>query len=73
MNMIKRIIIGGILGGFAGYLYYYFVGCYSGTCAITSNPLNSTIYGVVLGGLIIELLSDIKGSIVKRIHGNKKN
>ena len=71
--MIKRILIGGILGGLAGYMYYYFVGCYSGTCAITSNPINSTVYGAILGGLVIELLSDIKVSIVKRIHNNKKN
>jgi len=70
--MIKRIIIGGLLGGFAGYLYYYFIGCYSGTCAITSSPLNSAIYGIILGGLIIELLSDIKVSIFKRFHGNRK-
>lgn len=70
--MIKRIIIGGVLGGFAGYLYYYFIGCYSGTCAITSSPVNSAIYGIILGGLIIELLSDIKVSVFKRFHGNKK-
>jgi len=70
--MIKRIIIGGTIGAFAGYLYYYFIGCYSGTCAITSNPVNSTIYGFILGGLIIELVSDLKKSIVKRAHGNKK-
>jgi len=69
--MIKRIIIGGILGGFAGYMYYFLVGCYSGTCAITSSPLNSTIYGSILGGLIIELISDIKVSIDKRFHNNK--
>jgi len=68
--MIKRIIIGGILGGFAGYLYYYFIGCYSGTCAITSNPVNSAIYGIILGGSIIELLSDIKVFVFKRFRGN---
>lgn len=69
--MIKRIIIGCTIGAFAGYLYYYFIGCASGTCAITSNPVNSTIYGLILGGLIIELISDVKVSIVKRLHGNK--
>ncbi|HZK60438.1 MAG TPA: DUF6132 family protein [Anaerovoracaceae bacterium] len=68
--MIKRIIIGGILGGFAGYLYYYFIGCYSGTCAITSSTVNSALYGIILGGLIIEILSDIKVSAFKRFRGN---
>lgn len=47
----KPELIGGILGAIAGWCYWYFVGCSSGTCAITSNPLNSTLYGVLLGGL----------------------
>ncbi|MDP2208347.1 MAG: DUF6132 family protein [Bacteroidota bacterium] len=29
------------------------MGCYSGTCPITSNPLISTIYGGVIGLLFI--------------------
>lgn len=45
-------ILGVILGALAGYLYYHFVGCASGTCAITSNPFISTLYGAVLGGVL---------------------
>ncbi|MEZ4509048.1 MAG: DUF6132 family protein [Eubacteriales bacterium] len=41
-----------VVGAVGGYLYYYFVGCVSGACAITSNPYISTIYGGVLGVLI---------------------
>ena len=42
-----------LLGGAAvGFLYYRFVGCRSGTCAITSNPYISTLYGAVLGLLL---------------------
>lgn len=40
-------------GAIAGYLYYYFWGCASGTCAITSNPINSTLYGSFMGGLFL--------------------
>jgi hypothetical protein len=40
-----------IIGGAAGFLYYYFVGCTSGSCAITSNPLSSIITGGVFGFL----------------------
>ena len=57
MNFVKKhklIFIGVVLGSIAGYLYYYFVGCASGTCAITSKPLNSTLYGALLGGLLVE-------------------
>jgi phage shock protein E len=58
MNLIlkyKLIIAGVAVGALAGYLYYYFVGCASGTCAITSKPLNSTLYGALLGGVFFNL------------------
>jgi len=38
-----------IIGGILGYLYYHFVGCVSGTCAITSSPYLSIIFGSLLG------------------------
>jgi hypothetical protein len=44
--------LGIVIGGIAGYLYYHFAGCASGTCAITSNPYLSTIGGG-LGGFFI--------------------
>jgi hypothetical protein len=50
------VIIGVILGATGGYLYYHFVGCASGSCAITSKPLNSTVYGAIMGGLLLSLL-----------------
>lgn len=48
-------IIGIHLGALAGFLYWKFVGCNSGTCAITSNPMNSTLYGAVMGGLLLSI------------------
>lgn len=48
-------IIGVIVGMTGGYLYYYFVGCNSGTCPITSNPYISVIYGGVMGYLVFDL------------------
>ena len=57
--MTKKAIIltclGIAIGALAGYAYYYFVGCASGTCAITSKPLNSTLYGAVMGGLLFNM------------------
>lgn len=49
--MIK-IIIGVAIGGVLGFLYYKFIGCSTGTCPITSKPLNSVIYGAVMGLLV---------------------
>jgi len=54
----KSIIItsiGVVVGAIGGYAYYHYVGCASGTCAITSKPLNSTLYGAVMGGLLFNM------------------
>ena len=50
------VIVGVIVGATGGYLYYHYVGCASGSCAITSKPINSTVYGAIMGGLLLSLL-----------------
>jgi hypothetical protein len=37
LRKYQLAFIGVILDAICGYLYYHFVGCNSGTCAITSN------------------------------------
>jgi F0F1-type ATP synthase assembly protein I len=44
-------IAGVMTGAMAGYLYYHYVGCINGSCSITSDPVNSTLYGAMMGGL----------------------
>jgi len=44
----KRILFS-LIGSLGGYAYYYFVGCSSGACPITSNPWISTAYGAGMG------------------------
>ncbi len=46
---------GAVVGAIAGYFYWQQVGCSTGSCAITSKPLNSTLYGGVLGALVFGL------------------
>jgi hypothetical protein len=41
-----------VIGGGLGYLYYHFVGCTSGSCAITGSPYMSVIMGGFLGYFI---------------------
>jgi hypothetical protein len=54
------IIAGAALGALGGYLYWHFIGCNSGTCPITSSPINSTLYGILLGGLLGSMLKKEK-------------
>ena len=51
---IVKYLIGGLIGATAGFSYFYFVGCHSGTCAITSSALNSSVYGVLMGVVIAD-------------------
>jgi hypothetical protein len=55
MNFIlkyKLTLMGIALGAIGGYLYYHYIGCAGGACMITSKPVNSTLYGSLLGGLL---------------------
>ena len=59
MNKKEILItaIGVFIGLISGYAYYHYVGCASGTCSITSKPLNSTLYGGLMGGLLFNLFA----------------
>lgn len=50
-------ILGTIIGGVGGYIYYYKVGCTSGTCPITSNPWLSILWGAAMGYLLVGIFS----------------
>lgn len=56
----KLAIIGIFVGAIGGYAYYYYVGCASGSCAITSRPVNSTIYGALMGMLLFSMFDKKK-------------
>lgn len=60
MNKYLLTIIGVTLGAVGGYLYYHFIGCSSGTCPITSRPLNSSLYGAFMGGLMFNIFEKKK-------------
>lgn len=59
---LYRIIIsasGVVIGALGGYAYWYYIGCYSGTCPITSKASNSSLYGAVMGFLIAGTIWDL--------------
>lgn len=58
LQFIKKniLIVAGIaIGAIGGFLYWKFVGCSSGQCPITSSPVNSTLYGALMGGLLFSM------------------
>ncbi|MCU0442147.1 MAG: DUF6132 family protein [Bacteroidia bacterium] len=51
------IAVAGI-GAFIGWLYATTIGCQNGTCAITSSPVNNSLYGAFMGGVLGNILTD---------------
>lgn len=49
-------LVGLAAGAALGYAYYHYIGCASGHCAITSKPLNSTLYGAFMGVLLANIV-----------------
>lgn len=54
--MLGRAMVGIVLGGLVGYGLYYFIGCPSGTCLITSSPWGSVVYCSILGFVASQIL-----------------
>jgi hypothetical protein len=58
ITRFKFEILFSVLGAIAGYAYWHYVGCASGSCAITARWYTSTLYGVVIGFLGGQIISD---------------
>lgn len=63
MHLIKKygLVGAGILVGLSGgYLYWQQIGCVTGSCPITSSPVNSSLYGAMMGGLLFSMFKKEK-------------
>jgi len=45
-----RVVLGVLIGGAGGYALYAFVGCSTGACPMTSNPIVASALGATIGG-----------------------
>ena len=50
--MILRIILGALIGAGLGFGWHKLVGCPTGGCPLTANPVIASFYGAVVGILI---------------------
>jgi hypothetical protein len=66
-------VLGALAGAIAGYLYWKWVGCNSGSCMITSKPINSTIYFAVVGALVFSLFTPSKKKSTAGTNNNSEN
>jgi hypothetical protein len=63
----KILAISGIATGITGgFLYYYFIGCRTGSCAITSSPWLSMIWGGAMGFLVFDLFRKKKVAVSEK-------
>lgn len=61
LTSILRAIALPLVGSAGGFLYYRYVGCATGPCAVTSSPWLSTGFGCVLGSLLYTVLRPGRG------------
>ncbi|HSO89150.1 MAG TPA: DUF6132 family protein [Draconibacterium sp.] len=68
----KRIqIIFLLIGAVGGFLYWRFVGCTSGTCAIKSVWYWTTLWGSAMGYLVGDIVNDLVQKHKKKLGEEK--
>ncbi|MDD4115913.1 MAG: DUF6132 family protein [Massilibacteroides sp.] len=63
IGMVRKhwaYLAGALMGGVGGYFYWFYIGCSSGTCPITSSPSMSVLWGAILGSLILSTIFETK-------------
>lgn len=58
-----------ILGAITGYLYWYYIGCTSGTCPLKTIWYNNVIIGGIMGYLVGSSITD---ALKKKLKAKKE-
>ncbi len=69
MNFLKRNLLTislMLIGALAGFLYWKYIGCLTGTCPIKSRWYLMIIYGTIVGYLAGSLAGDVKLYLKRR-------
>jgi hypothetical protein len=59
------LLAGIIIGTAAGFMYYYFIGCRTGSCPITSSPWLTMLWGAAAGYLIFDMFRKKDSPVIK--------
>jgi xanthine/uracil permease len=60
LRKYRITIVGILIGAILGWVYWYFIGCQNGMCTIKSDPINMTLYGALLGGLLFDFIRGLQ-------------
>jgi hypothetical protein len=66
LNKIYFIVTITLIGGLGGFLYWKFFGCTDGTCALRSNWMIMTGYGLLIGYMIADFIPFKKREEIKK-------
>lgn len=76
-NLLRKYgiyIVFAVAGAIGGYLYWYYIGCNTGTCPLTSKWYSTSIYGAILGYLSGDVVFSIfKSTRDKNVVKNKND
>ena len=59
------LLTGVITGTAGGFMYYYFIGCRTGSCPITSSPWLTMLWGATAGYLVFDMFRKKETSIIR--------
>jgi hypothetical protein len=68
----RLVLLFAIAGGVAGFFYWKYVGCLSGTCKIKSVWYLSTLYGTLAGYVAGDLVKNLVQWFNKRSEAKKE-
>ena len=63
---ILLAISGIVIGTAGGFMYFYFIGCRTGSCPITSSPWLSMLWGATVGFLIFDMFRKKKEAVTQQ-------
>jgi hypothetical protein len=69
-NLVSWRIIGALIGGIGGYLYWLEIGCLTGTCPLKSHWQTMVPFGIFAGYTAVDIIQSIYKTLWKQLKKN---